>query len=212
MPPSGIAVFKNHRKASHLLAFPIREMLCFGDSGALVYRQLETHFLTLFHTAIPLQPPPLRGTSFHRKEGASTRAPSLGRGCRAQRGGVGFLLGRRSRLLFAFPMGESFISGIAVFSFRSLPHWGRGTASAVDRVLSYIVDLRRISSLFFIPLSPSYLRPFGTPPSIGRREYPREPLPLEGAAERSEAGLASFFAAKPPPLCLSHAGKALFRG
>ena len=35
--------------------------------------------------------PPLRGTSFHRKEGASTRAPSLGRGCRAQRGGVGFL-------------------------------------------------------------------------------------------------------------------------
>ena len=35
--------------------------------------------------------PPLRGTSFHRKEGVSTRAPSLGRGCRAQRGGVGFL-------------------------------------------------------------------------------------------------------------------------
>ena len=42
-------------------------------------------------TAFPIQPPPLRGTSFHRKEGASTRAPSLGRGCRAQRGGVGFL-------------------------------------------------------------------------------------------------------------------------
>ena len=35
----------------------------------------------------------------------STRAPSLGRGCRAQRGGVGFFL-RRSRLLFAFPLGE----------------------------------------------------------------------------------------------------------
>ena len=51
-----------------------------------------------------------------------------------------------------------------------------------------------------IPLSPSNLRPFGAPPSIGRRECPREPLPLEGAAERSEAGLASFFAAKPPPL------------
>ena len=30
---------------------------------------------------------------------------------------------------------------------------------------------------------------------------------MEGAAERSEAGLASFFAAKPPPLCLPHAGK-----
>ena len=31
----------------------------------------------------------------------------------------------------------------------SLPHGGRGTASAVDRVLSYIVDLRRISPLIF---------------------------------------------------------------
>ncbi len=27
---------------------------------------------------------------------------------------------------------------------------------------------------------------------------------MEGAAERSEAGLAYFFAAKPPPLCLPH--------
>ena len=83
----------------------------------------------------------------------------------------------------------------------------------VDRVLSYIACLRRISPLIFhtartlsgslrsppspcgegfvsgIPLSPSNLRLFGAPPSIGRREYPREPLPLEGAAERSEAGL-----------------------
>ena len=156
----------------------------------------------------------------------TTRAPSLGRGCRAQRGGVGFLFLRRSRLLFAFPMGkgfvrrycfstyacirsdnarkaifsfrkpsplgkgdrvsgarvlsqaaylrrspplffiplepyparsarhlpprgEGFVSGITVFSYRSLPHWGRGTASAVDRVLSYIVDLRRSSSSLF---------------------------------------------------------------
>ena len=97
--------------------------------------------------------------------------------------------------------------GIAVFSYRCLPHWGRGTAPAVDRVLSYIVDLRRISPLFFIPPSPSNLRPFGAPPSIGRRERPREPLPLEGAAERSEAGLASFFAAKLPPLSLPHWGR-----
>ena len=42
-------------------------------------------------------------------------------------------------------------------------------------------------------ISSPNLRPFGAPPSIGRRECPREPLPLEGAAERSEAGLASFF-------------------
>ena len=37
----------------------------------------------------------------------------------------------------------------AVSSFRCLPHWGRGTASAVDRVLSFILDLRRISPLIF---------------------------------------------------------------
>ena len=83
------------------------------------------------------------------------------------------------------------------FSFTVVPQgvmvWGRGTALAVDRVLSLIVDLRCISSLSFIPLSPSNLRPFGAPPSIGRRQCPREPLPLEGAAKRSEAGLASFF-------------------
>ena len=52
--------------------------------------------------------------------------------------------------------------------------------------------LEMISPLFFIPLPPFNLRPFGAPPSIGRRECPSEPLPLEGAAEHSEAGLASF--------------------
>ena len=142
----------------------------------------------------------------------TSRAPSLGRGCRAQRGGVGFLFAAKPPPF-------------------CLPPWGRGTASAVDRVLSLTVHLRRSSSPLFhtastlsgslrsppsprgegfvsrIPLSPSNLRPFGAPPSIGRRECPREPLPLEGAAERSEAGLASFFAAKPPPLCLPHWGR-----
>ena len=98
--------------------------------------------------------PPLRGTSFHRKEGVSTQAPSLGRGCRAQRGGVGFLFLRRSRLLFAFPMGKGVVSRKAISSYRSLPHWGRGTAPAVDRVLSQTAHLRPSSSLFFIPLVP----------------------------------------------------------
>ena len=131
------------------------------------------------------------------------------------------------------------VSGIAAFSYHSLPHWGRGTASAVDRVLSFIACLRRSFPLFFIPLEPyparsarhlphagkawiqkyrfppSNLRPFGAPPSVGRREYPREPLPTEGAAERSEAGLASFFAAKPPSLflpgCVSGIAAFLYR-
>ena len=78
-------------------------------------------------------------------------------------------------------------------SARHLPHAGKVDRAAVNRVLSLIVNLRCISSLSFIPLSPSNLRPFRAPPSIGRRECPREPLPLEGAAEHSEAGLASFF-------------------
>ena len=38
----------------------------------------------------------------------------------------------------------------AASSYRSLPHWGRGTASAVDRVLSYTDRLRRSPPLFFI--------------------------------------------------------------
>ena len=55
------------------------------------------------------------------------------------------------------PRGEGSVSGIAVSPYRSLPHWGRGTASAVDRVLSYNACLRRIFHLFqlsFMPLEP----------------------------------------------------------
>ena len=89
--------------------------------------------------------------------------------------------------LIALPRGEGFIRrysfstyacirsdvmGKAVFSYRSLPHWGRGTASAVDRVLSYNACLRRIFHLFqlsFMPLEPYPAR------------YARH-LPLEGKA------------------------------
>ena len=97
------------RFARHL---PTRGRLCVGDSG------------------IPIQPPPLRGTSFHRKEGVSTRAPSLGRGCRAQRGGVGFLFCGEAASSLPSPL-------------------GKGDRAAVDRVLSYIVDLRRSFPLVF---------------------------------------------------------------
>ena len=80
------------KRYSRIVAFPIGE----GGprqrrSGTFVNCLLETISPALFHPAFPIQPPPLRGTSFHRKEGVSTLAPSLGRGCRAQRGGVGFL-------------------------------------------------------------------------------------------------------------------------
>jgi|GEM_PF-2669275 len=137
--------------------------------------------------------PPLRGTSFHRKEGASTRAPSLGRGCRAQRGGgwLPFFAAKPPPLCLP-PLERRCVekSGILVSQPSPL---GKGDRAAVDRVLSLMAHLRRSPSLFFTPPSPSNLRPFGAPPSIGRRECPREPLPLEGAAERSEAGVASFF-------------------
>ena len=60
----------------------------------------------------PIQPPPLRGTSFHRKEGVSTRA---------QRGGVGFLLRRRSRLLFVFPTRGRLCWGNGIHVSSSIP-------------------------------------------------------------------------------------------
>ncbi len=125
----------------------------------------------------------------------STRAPSLGRGYRAQRGGVGFLF-CRSRLLFAFLI-------------------GKGDRVAVDRVLSYIVDLRRSPSLSFIPLvpyparsarhlphagkalfrgqrfPPSNLHPFGAPPSIGRRELSTR-APSLGRGCRAQRGGVGF--------------------
>ena len=93
----------------------------------------------------------------------------------------------------------------------SLPRRGRGTAIAGDRVLSQTAYLRRSPPIFFIPLFPSNLRPFGAPPSIGRRVYPRKPLPLEGAAEHSEAGLASFFGGESASSLPSLLGKALCR-
>ena len=114
----------------------------------------------------------------------------------------------------AFPIGEggprqrrsgAFVNGILETISPALFHPARTLSGSLRSPPSP----RGEGFVSEIPLSPSNLRPFGAPPSIGRREYPREPLPLEGAAERSEAGLAFFFAAKPPPLCLPHAGKAV---
>ena len=103
--------------------------------------------------------------------------------------------------IFALTMREKRYSRFVTFPI------GEGGPRSGARVLSLIACLRCISSLFFIPPSPSNLRPFGAPPSIGRREYPRKPLPLEGAAERSEAGLASFFGGKAASSLPSPLGK-----
>ena len=70
------------------------------------------------------------------KKGVSTRAPSIGRGCRAQRGGVGFLFCGEAASSLPSPRGEGFVHrycfphvsyirsddmGIAVSPFRSPP-------------------------------------------------------------------------------------------
>ena len=141
----------------------------------------------------PIQPPPLRGTSFHRKEGVSTLAPSLGRGCRAHRGGVGFLFCgarvlsyiaclRRSPPLFFIPL----VSYPARFA-RHLPHAGKAL-------------LRK----YRFPIQPPPLR--GT--SFQRKEGMTTRAPSLGRGCRAQRGGVGFlFAAKPPPLCLPHWGR-----
>ena len=64
-----------------------------------------------------------------------------------------------------------------MFSYRSLPH-RKGDRAAVDRVLSFIVDLRRISSLSFIPPEPYPARSARHLPHAGKalcreKRYPR---------------------------------------
>ena len=64
------------------------------------------------------------------------------------------------------------------FSFTVAPQgvmvWGRGTAPAVDRVLSLIVDLRCIFSLSFIPLEPYPARYARHLPHAGKAGDTRE--------------------------------------
>ncbi len=88
----------------------------------------------------------------HLREGASTQAPSLGRGCQAQQGGVGFLFCGEAASSLPSPL-------------------GKGDRVAVDRVLSYIVDLRRISSLSFIPLVPYPARSARHLPHAGKAVF-----------------------------------------
>ena len=116
--------------------------------------------------------PPLRGSSFHRKEGASTQAPSLGRGEGRSEAGLASFFAAKPPPLCLPPWERRCVekSGILVSQPSPL---GKGDRAAVDRVLSLMAYLRRSSPLFFIPL---------------------EPYPARSARH------------------LPHAGKALFRG
>ena len=134
--------------------------------------------------------------------------------------------------------GKGYVLGIAAFSFRSLPHWGRGTASAVDRVLSLIVDLRRISSLSFIPPEPYPARfarhlPHAGKAVIRKSRFPHptsapsghllpeeggsihaSPFPWKGLPSAARRGWLPFSAAKPPPsflILISHSCRAFAR-
>ena len=159
-------------------------------SGAFVNCLLETISPALFHPAFPIQPPPLRGTSFHRKEGVSTLAPSLGRGCRAQRGGVGFFFCGEAASSLLSPREEGFVRrysfstyacirfdfmGKAVFSYRSLPYLGR--------LFLYYVALRSFDSVLIFSdkpffntrrFSPLRMTKCAAPPPLN----PLNPLPL----------------------------------
>ena len=88
-----------------------------AELGYFLNGALEMIFSALFHPASALSAPtghlPPRGEGFVRRYAFSTYA------------------------CIRFD-----VMGEAVFSHRSLPHWGRGTASAVDRVLSLTARLR----------------------------------------------------------------------
>ena len=141
-------------------------------SGALANGVLVTIFPALFHTARTLSgslrspPSPTRGRLWFWDSAILVSPPSpLWKGDRAAVDRVlSYIvdLRRISPLVFhaartlsgslrspPSPRGEGFVSEIAVFSYRSLPHGGRGTASVVNRVLSFILDLRRISLVLF---------------------------------------------------------------
>ena len=94
----------------------------------------------------------------------------------------------------------------AAFSYRSLPQWGRGTAQRRSGAL--VNDALET-------ISPDHFHPATAHPTSAPSGHllPMEggsvhaPLPMEGAAERSEAGLASFWGGEAPSSLPSPFGK-----
>ena len=134
-------------------------------------------------------PLPLEGGSVH-----ASPFPWKGQPSAARRGWLPFL--RRSRLLFAFPIRKGVVSRKAVFSFRCLHHWGRGTAPAMDRVLSQTAHLRRSFPLFFIPLEPYPSRFARHLPHAGKAlfrgyRFPIQPPPLRATSFHRKEGVST---------------------
>ena len=117
---------------------------------------------SLFHPASPIQPPPLRGTSFHRKEGVSARA---------QRGRVGFLLRRRSRLLFVFPTRGRLCWGNGIHVSSSIPRKNDRLLRAVVFMCITCLRKRRLNHRIRF-----------------NQRFPRTPLPSSSPYRRRSKG------------------------
>ena len=177
------ALTVREKRCSRITAFPIGEggtrQRC---SGALVCRLLETHFPTLFHTARTLSgllrsPPSPRGEGFVRRycflHVSCIRIDDARKAASSYR---------------SFPIGEVFVSGIAVSpiqppSLRGTSFPWKGLPSAARR--GWLPFLRRSRLLFAFPMQ-------------GKRCYPcaiihNQHCPYEGKPKRRRK--------HPAPLC-----------
>ena len=82
--------------------------------------------------------------------------------------GLAFFLGGEAASSLPFPRGKGCVSGIAVFSYRSLPLWERGDRVSGARVLSYNGALETISLALSYRHCPIRLASLATFPSRGR--------------------------------------------
>ena len=144
LPPSGIAVYKNRRKAPHLLAFPLGEggprqrwIGCFRKQLTCAKTFFHLHHLSL-RSAPPtsaLRAPPSKGRRDRYTQNALHSRPFLWKGLssKARQGWLPPVCWKCVSPVSLSPP----LSGIALYKNRrgaslhlSLPHRGRGTASA----------------------------------------------------------------------------------
>ena len=108
--------------------------------------------------------------------------------------------GRMVKAIYPLPVEGGCPKGRGLASFfaakppsLSLPPWGRGTASAVDRVLSLMAHLRRSPSSLSYRQYPIRLAPLATFPTRGRLCFgntaiPIQPPPLRGTSFQRKEG------------------------
>ena len=92
----------------------------------------------------------------------------------------------------------------------ALPAWERGDRAAVDRVLSFILDLRRISSLSFIPLEPYPARSARHLPHAGKALCREKRYPHFAAFPIGEGFVRRYCFSTYACICSDNARKAVF--